>query len=163
MRTKKQKWLIRGVIAFVILGLSFILFVNNMSSSFDRQKADAIRLAKKQAELEQIDRVTLSALDKKSIVVVGRDKHDQRILCWLTEGKLEWEFESDGTTEKQLRQRLIKYIPHVKIKHINPILFQGDFAWEAYIDLKQSGTAQTQYLYFDFRSGKKLATYTMQP
>lgn len=163
MRSRKQKWLIRIGVAIVIFTLSAILYINQISAPFNTDKAKAIHLAKREAGVKKVERVQLSAFDEKSIVVIGSDKHGARILCWMTDGNLDWQYEKDGTSEQQIRQTLTKSIQTVSIKYVNPIYFRGAYAWEAYIEFKQGVTKQTQYVYFDFLTGKKIETYTMHP
>jgi uncharacterized protein YpmB len=163
MRSKKQKWLIRIVATILILCVSSILYINHIQSPFNTIKAKAIRMAKKEAGVKHVERVALAAFDEKSIVVIGTNKHRERILCWYTKGHLDWQYEHDGTSELRIRKILARSFPGVQIHYVNPIFFRGAYAWEAYIDFKQGVIKRTQYVYFDFLTGKKIEAYTMHP
>jgi uncharacterized protein YpmB len=161
MRNSRKKWTRTFLIVIFFAILTSLIYINHIEAPLDLAKHRAIRLAKKKEDLVNVQRVVFSAYEKKHTIIFGQDSYGKDEVIWVTGKKVHAEYTELNTTEKYIRNKLLKTYPKAQITRVVPVIWRDIYAWEVYFQAQPGEHVRKQYNYYQFSDGKLLASYLL--
>jgi uncharacterized protein YpmB len=159
-RISWSRWLIIifGFIVFVIV--SAVLYVRDADSNYRAAEHRAVRIAKQQAELTDIDRADLHTWEENVWIVTGKDAKGEAWMVWeRPSGLLKYKI-SENFSKSQMLSKFKAEHNGVEPNRILPAWYQGVPAWEIRYNSNNGGQHEAIDFYA-FKDGMKLITFDL--
>ncbi|MGC5324607.1 DUF5590 domain-containing protein [Brevibacillus sp. SYSU BS000544] len=155
---------VRVGIAVGILLLLLGGFLYHLTSSAVGEKyasEDQVRQwVKDRTGIAQIDEISEFRGTKVYAVVIGKNHFGTPVIAWLTPDSVDFEIMDGVVTRNSVQEAVLKGDKNARILHIVPGKDDNQKFWEAvYIDQEQ----RYNYVYYDFKTGKVLKSYRLNP
>ncbi|QJD82461.1 cell wall elongation regulator TseB-like domain-containing protein [Cohnella herbarum] len=153
------RWLIvlAGFIVFVLV--SAVLFVRSADSEYRSAEKQAIRIAKAQGGLAEVDEAVSHTWDETVWVVTGKDSEGTEWMIWERKDELIKKKISENISEQQMLAKFAEEHSGTPIRII-PGWFMNGPAWEVRYWNEKSQEHQSLD-FFSFQDGKLLKTYVL--
>lgn len=153
------KWIIvlAGFILFVTV--SFVLYVRSADSEYRNSETTAIRIAKEQGGLTDIDEAVTHTWNETVWVVSGTDADGEKWMIFERMNEVVRKKLSENTSEKQMLAKFSEEHNGTPIRII-PGWFNGEPVWEIRYWNEKSKEYQSLDFY-SFENGSMLKTYVL--
>ncbi|WP_235032852.1 cell wall elongation regulator TseB-like domain-containing protein [Enterococcus sp. CSURQ0835] len=154
---KLNYWLLLAVI--ILLGFitaATMMFIK-ASRPMTQARAEAVKIAKKQAHLKTVDEFYWFNRGKSYFTVTGKNVDDKPIVVIIpkTGDKLRLLSQKDGLTEADVRQLIAERQPQEKIEKLALGIYQKQTVWEV---TTKNKNGELNYYLLAFSNGKKVKT-----
>ncbi|RUS48215.1 DUF5590 domain-containing protein [Cohnella sp. AR92] len=156
------RWVLLIVGFLLFICVAFYLYVQSADSQYTSDERKAIRLAKTDAGLKEIDGTYKHVWEETVWVVAGTDAQGEEWMVWERQGEegIVKEKLSSGYDEDQIVSLFRKDHPNNRIVRVLPGWFQNQPAWEIrYVN--DPSTKRQAIDFYQFKSGELLKTYDL--
>ncbi|MFD0670373.1 DUF5590 domain-containing protein [Cohnella sp. GCM10027633] len=159
-RISWARWIIviAGFIVFVIV--SFVLYVRSADSDYRRAEERAIKAAKQQGGLAEIDGAELHTWQENVWIVTGDDEQGETWMIWERQTETLKLKVSENVSKSRMIAKFAETHGGRKPNRILPGWFQGVPAWEVRY-WSETGKRHEAIDFYAFKDGAKLKTYEL--
>lgn len=151
----KNRWKIILIILLSALILFSIIFYVRASRPASTAKREAVALAKKYADMEEVDRFYWFSRKKTYFSLVGKDNKKNNIVVIIPKSgeKVTVYNQSEGLTETQALKKVIDSDHPKTIKKITLGMYNDEAAWEI---MTANKNGELSYYLISFKTGKTI-------
>ncbi|MBP1961918.1 DUF5590 domain-containing protein [Paenibacillus aceris] len=161
MSAKRTRIIVFGVFIILTLGVVLSRFYLNVQNAHWDSKRTAVEIAFEKSIMTKADNVDFFYGDEPFRIVYGEDKLGQGVIVWVSDKDVHTEMASEGFTQDQIRDAVMKKYPGVEIDRIMPGKLGQEYVWEVfYKKIDDSGTRHF-YDYYKFKDGSYIDTYRL--
>jgi uncharacterized protein YpmB len=154
------RWIFLGVLFFVLLAAAAVLYLRSADSGYRGEESLAIKLAKSQGGLTEIDQAVLYTWNEPLWIVLGKDKDQQEWILWERKEGIVKEKLSDGFSESRIRERFASERPSAVPVRVLPGWFANQPVWE--IRYRKTPRSNQQSIeFYSFKDGTLIKTYDL--
>jgi uncharacterized protein YpmB len=148
---------------FILATLIFVLsrFYMNVQDEHWSDGASAVEIAYQKSILAKATKVEAFYGDKPLKIVYGEDKIGQKVIVWVSDQDVHTEMASEGFTEEQVRDKMLKKDPDFELLRVMPGLIEGKYVWEVFYKKKLDTGTRYYYDYYTFQDGTYIDTYRL--
>ncbi|MBB6635344.1 DUF5590 domain-containing protein [Cohnella thailandensis] len=154
------RWALLIIGFLVFLCVAFFVYVRSADSDYTAEERQAIRIAKTEAGLKEIDGTYKHVWEETVWVVAGTDEQGEKWMVWERANEVVKEKLSGGYNENQIVSQFRLQHPGTNIVRILPGWFQNQPAWEIRY-VSDPETKRQAIDFYQFQSGKHLKTYDL--
>lgn len=156
-----RKYMLIGVAVIGILIIFTFRYVNTIISKEWDDKQQAVQTAYKLTMMAQADSIEPFTGDRPYQIVHGVDKLGQRMIVWVSEADVHANYENEGVSNEDIRNKLRQMDAEVEILRVTPGKINNDYAWEAYYKRVENEEDEYYFGYYRFSDGAHLDTYNL--
>lgn len=86
---------------------------------------------------------------------------EDEVIVWMWDDQIHIERQADGMNREQIRTLALEEHPEKRILRITPGVLYGEYVWEVFYELPESGGVRKYYDYYRFTDGEKIETYRL--
>ncbi|MBF8808299.1 MAG: DUF5590 domain-containing protein [Enterococcus lacertideformus] len=159
----QEKTINRVLLGLIIALLAIIVFSTifylRASSPRMQAKAEAIEIAKKYADLEEVDHFYWFTRKKTYFSLTGKNDKGQEIAVIIPKSgeKVKVLDQKNGLTEQEAKQKIAETHPEIQIEKVALGMYNDQTVWEI---IGKNSKDQLNYYLLSFESGKEVKTIT---
>ncbi|MDD9267686.1 DUF5590 domain-containing protein [Paenibacillus sp. GCM10023248] len=148
---------------FIVLTLCVVLsrFYLNVQSEHWKSKSAAVETAYEKSLLTKATKVDFFYGDEPFQIVYGEDKLGQGVIVWVSDKEVHTEMTTEGFTEAQAREAVLKKDPAFEIERAMPGKLGQEYVWEVFYKKEDDSGTRYFYDYYKFKDGTYLDTYRL--
>jgi len=149
--------------AFILLTLCVVLsrFYLYVQNEHWDENSKAVETAYEKTILTKATKVESFYGDETFKVVYGEDKIGQPVLVWVSDKDVHTEMVSEGFTEAQVRETMLKKGADLQIMRILPGKLGDEYVWEVFYKKQDDSGTRYFYDYYKFKDGTYMDTYRL--
>ncbi|MFC4770920.1 cell wall elongation regulator TseB-like domain-containing protein [Enterococcus hermanniensis] len=156
--TKQQKlnhWLVGIIIFLLIVIVSVSMLFIRSNRPMQQAKKEAVKMAEKYADIEDVDHFYWFNLEKTYFTVTGKNKSGESLVVIIPKSgdKVKVLDQKAGMTEQQIENKFIEDYPDLTFEKANLGIYHDQTAWE--VTAKDEAGA-IQYYLLAFSDGKMI-------
>lgn len=146
---------IAGVLVLLIIGVAFSFW--KCSRPVNQAEEEATTIAKKYADLSQVDDFYWFKRDKSSFTVMGKDKAGKEVVVFIPESgdKVTVMNKKDGLSEAEAKSIIHQEAPNETITKASLGLYKEQPAWEV---VTKDKLGKLSYYLMAFKDGADMGT-----
>jgi uncharacterized protein YpmB len=155
------KWSLLAAVCLIAVLIGLNQFYRYIQSPVWAEEREAEAEAVQTAGLKSAVDSHKFVWDETVWVVEGKDRNDEDVYVWLTEGGPLTINAKDGLTKEQMKERFLADKPDANVSHMTIGMVGGEPVWEIFYTRKEASITYSYYDFYRFRDGTFIVTYKL--
>lgn len=158
-----KKTLFGAVILLIALGYGVFRFYNSVQANEWNTHAKAAETVTQSTYMTHVDRVETFRGEQPYSIVFGTDSNGKEAIAWVgtDEKDVHMEYIADGTSEDDIRGKVLQRAPDAEIERILPGKLNGELVWEVFYKRRETDGVRYYYDYYRFKDGTEIDTWKL--
>jgi len=150
----------------ILLSIGLVLLLLNLyfqwaRSDYAREEREAIRRAKAEAGLAEVDSAVKFVWDETVWVVRGKREDGAGLYVWAFADRVETTDADEAYNPDRLHEDVLRERPDASIIRIRPGFADGRRIWEVFYSIEEHDVKRHFYGFYDFADGSPIETYRL--
>jgi uncharacterized protein YpmB len=157
----KKHWIIGGSAGVVLVLILLYQFYTTVHEGQWLIEEGSIETVTSSTYMRHVNQTFAYHGDKPYTIVYGTDPDERPMIAWVSAEGAHAEYESDGITATEVRDKVLAQAADAEIMRISPGVYDGVYVWEVFYKRNVEQGVQHFYDYYRFQDGHYIETLKM--